>query len=112
MNVAETKLTDALKTSRTLSVSNTTVEYSVVATEISTIDLHGNRIAEYDHSKNKLKVNFCGYATNTTRNRINAICEALGFNTWFNIKQDEVHQNVMRVKQGVVISNGWIEVTE
>ena len=111
MNVAETKLTEALKTRGTLSVSNTTVKYSV-ATEISTIDLHGNRIAEYDHSKNKLKVNFCGYTTNTTRNRINAICEALGFNTWFNIKQDEVYQNVMRVKQGVVISNGWIEVTE
>ena len=111
MNVAETKLTDALKTRGTLSVSNTTVKYSV-ATEISTIDLHGNRIAEYDHSKNKLKVNFCGYATNTTRNRINAICEALGFNTCFNIKQGEVHQKVMQVKKGVVISNGWIEVTE
>ena len=111
MNVAETKLTDALKTRETLTLANTIVKYSV-STETSTIDLHGNRIAEYDHSKNKLKVNFCGYATNTTRNRINAICEALGFNTWFNIKQGEVHQNVMRVKQGVVVSNGWIEVTE
>lgn len=111
MNVAETKVTQALKTRGSLSVSNTTVKYSV-ATEISTIDLHGNRIAEYDHSKNKLKVNFCGYVTDTTRNRINAICEALGFNTWLNIKQGEVHQNVMLVKQGVVVSNGWIEVTE
>ena len=111
MNVAETKLTDALKTRGTLTLANTIVKYSV-STETSTIDLHGNRIAEYDHSKNKLKVNFCGYVTDTTRNRINAICEALGFNTCFNIKQGEVHQKVMRVKQGVVVSNGWIEVTE
>ena len=40
-----------------------------------TVYLHGHRIAEYKHSDSSLKVNNCGYATNTTKSRLNALID-------------------------------------
>ena len=37
--------------------------------------LHGHRIAEYKHSDSSLKVNNCGYETNTTKSRLNALID-------------------------------------
>ena len=37
--------------------------------------LHGHRIAEYKHSDSSLKVNNCGYETNTTKSRLNVLID-------------------------------------
>ncbi len=37
--------------------------------------LHGHWIAEYTPSDSSLKVNNCGYATNTTKSRLNALID-------------------------------------
>lgn len=111
MNKLENKITQALKTRGVINQANTAVEYSV-ATEISKVYLHSNQIAEYNHEKQELKVNFCGYATNTTRSRINAICEALGYQQWFNIRGGELHKNVGNEKLGKVDEDAWITITD
>ena len=111
MNKLENKITQALKTRGVINQANTAVEYSV-ATEISKVYLHGDQIAEYNHEKQELKVNFCGYVTNTTRNRINAICEALNYKTWFNIRGGELHKNVGNEKLGKVDEDAWITITD
>lgn len=111
MNVSEQKITQALKTRGAINLANTEVDYSVTS-EISKVYLHGNLIAEFNHENNNLKIDFCSYATNTTRNRINAVCEALGFKTWFNIKGGEVHQNIGKIKKGPISDFGMFEVTE
>ena len=111
MNKLENKITQALKTRGVINQANTAVEYSV-ATEISKVYLHGNQIAEYNHEKQELKVNFCGYVTNTTRNRINAICEALNSKPWFNIRGGELHKNVGNEKLGKVGDDAWITITD
>ena len=43
---------------------------------ISSVYLHGHKIAEYEHRKDgTLYVNNCGYATNTTKSRLNALID-------------------------------------
>ena len=39
------------------------------------IYLHGHRIAHYNRVDSSLKVNNCGYATNTTKSRLNALID-------------------------------------
>ena len=111
MNKLENKITQALKTRGVINQANTAVEYSV-ATEISKVYLHSNQIVQYNHEKQELKVNFCGYVTNTTRNRINAICEALNYKTWFNIRGGKLHKNVGNEKLGKVCDEVWITITD
>lgn len=111
MNVSEKKITQALKTRGAINLANTVVEYSVT-NEVSKVYLHNNWIAQYNHEKRELKINFRGYTTNTTRSRINAICESLGFKTWFNIRADEVQKNVGAQKLGKVCDEVWITITE
>lgn len=86
MNQSEIKIVDLVSERATGAIANTTVTYSVV-TENSTILLHGNKIAEYDHFNHKLRINFCGYVTQTTKSRINALLEGLGFDSRFVVKQ-------------------------
>ena len=41
---------------------------------ISSVYLHGHKIAEYEHRLNgKLYINNCGYDTNTTKSRLNVL---------------------------------------
>ena len=43
---------------------------------ISSVYLHGNKIAEYEHRKDgTLYVNNCGYETNTTKSRLNVLID-------------------------------------
>ena len=43
---------------------------------ISSVYLHGHKIAEFEHRLNgKLWINNCGYETNTTKSRLNAIID-------------------------------------
>ena len=111
MNKSENKITQALKTRGVINLTNTVVEYSV-ATEISKVYLHGNQIVQYNHEKQELKVNFCGYVTNTTRNRINAICEALNYKTWFNIRGGVPYLNTDRLNKQPIHHSGWYVVSK
>ena len=43
---------------------------------ISSVYLHGHKIAEFEHRLNgKLWINNCGYETNTTKSRLNALID-------------------------------------
>ena len=56
------------------SSSNTRVEYNNLS-NCSTIYLHGHRIATLCHETRAVKIDSCGYTTNTTKSRLNAILE-------------------------------------
>ena len=54
---------------------NTEVEFNS-NTNCSSVYLHGHQIATLDHNNRALKLSSCGYHTNTTKSRLNAIlCE-------------------------------------
>ena len=67
MNMAITHKTD-------WSGSNTQVNYNS-NTNCSSIYLHGHQIATFDHNLKAVKLSSCGYTTNTTKSRLNAILE-------------------------------------
>ena len=54
--------------------SNTQVLYNS-NTNCSTVYLHGHSIATFDHDTLAVKLSSCGYETNTTKSRLNAILE-------------------------------------
>jgi len=54
--------------------SNTQVTYNE-STNCSQVRLHGHLIATVDHSTNAVKLDSCGYTTNTTKSRLNALLE-------------------------------------
>jgi len=58
--------------------SNTQVNYND-NTNCSTIYLHGHQIATYDHNLKAVKLSSCGYTTNTTKSRLNAILEEVKY---------------------------------
>ena len=76
----------AIAKKETLSKQNTKIQY-VLTNELSIVYLHGHQIAKVDHNKNKVEVCFCGYITNVTRDRINAVLAGAGKNQYFRIKQ-------------------------
>ena len=54
--------------------SNTQVLYNN-STNCSSIYLHGHQIATVDHNLKAVKLSSCGYQTNTTKSRLNAILD-------------------------------------
>ena len=56
--------------------SNTEVEYNE-NTNCSSVYLHGHQIATYDHNTQAVKLSSCGWATVTTKSRLNAILQEL-----------------------------------
>ena len=58
--------------------SNTTVSYNE-NTNCSSVYLHGHQIATFDHDTLALKLSSCGYETNTTKSRLNAILEEVKY---------------------------------
>ena len=67
MNMAITHKTD-------WSGSNTQVNYNE-STNCSSVRLHGHLIATFDHNLKAVKLSSCGYETNTTKSRLNAILD-------------------------------------
>ena len=53
---------------------NTQVTYND-STNCSSIYLHGHQIATVDHNTQAVKLSSCGYQTNTTKSRLNAILQ-------------------------------------
>ena len=58
--------------------SNTSVSYND-STNCSSIYLHGHQIATVDHNLKAVKLSSCGYTTNTTKSRLNAILDEVKY---------------------------------
>ena len=54
--------------------SNTSVSYNE-NTNCSSVYLHGHQIATFDHNLKAVKLSSCGWQTNTTISRLNAILD-------------------------------------
>ena len=72
-----------------LSQSNTLVQYSLTKEE-SSVSLHGSEIAKVFYEDNTVVVNFCGFQTNVTRDRINAVLSGAGKSDYFKFKNGEI----------------------
>ena len=68
----------AIKSQKNWAGSNTTV---ITEGDESTVMLHGNHIATYNHSLKELELFDGGWQSNTTKSRLNALCNefATGF---------------------------------
>ena len=76
MRKIEQQMNRAIVNRNNWSNSNTFVEYNS-NTDCSTIVLHRTAIAVYDHKNQALKLNTGGWATVTTKSRLNAILQGL-----------------------------------
>ena len=68
----------ALSNRANWSKSNTSVVYNS-NTNCSSVYLHGHQIATLDHNTQALKLSSCGYTTNTTKSRLNAILDEIDY---------------------------------
>ena len=76
MRKLEKQMNFALSNKANWSGSNTTVVFND-STNCSQVFLHGHNIATLDHNTQALKLSSCGYETNTTKSRLNAILQGL-----------------------------------
>ena len=72
MRKIEQQMNRAISNRTNWAGSNTTVTYND-STNCSSVFLHGHNIATVDHSTNAVKLSSCGWQTNTTKSRLNAI---------------------------------------
>jgi len=78
MRKLEKQMNFALSNKSNWSGSNTSVSYNE-STNCSSVYLHGHQIATLDHSSKALKLSSCGYQTNTTKSRLNAILDEVDY---------------------------------
>ena len=78
MRKIERQMNFAISNKGNWSSSNTTVSYNN-NTNCSSVYLHGHQIATLDHNTNALKLDSCGYETNTTKSRLNAILDEVKY---------------------------------
>ena len=114
MRLIETNMNKAIRAKKNFSSSNTTVSTSTffnskdVYSEESKVFLHGNHIATYDHVTKELYLFDGGWQSNTTKSRLNALCNefATGFGIfqknweWFisdfkNVKKEFVNNTIV-----------------
>ena len=72
MRQIERQMNFAISNKGDWSSSNTRVEYNN-NTNCSSVYLHGHQIATFDHNLKAVKLSSCGWQTNTTKSRLNAI---------------------------------------
>ena len=78
MRLIEKQMNFALSNRSNWSKSNTQVVYNE-STNCSSVYLHGHQIATLDHVNQALKLSSCGYTTNTTKSRLNAILDEVKY---------------------------------
>ncbi len=78
MRLIEKQMNFALSNRANWSKSNTSVVYNE-STDCSSVYLHGHQIATLDHVNQALKLSSCGYTTNTTKSRLNAILDEIDY---------------------------------
>ena len=74
MRQIEKNMNSAIWSQKNWTGSNTTV---ITENDISTVMLHGNHIATYNHSLKELELYDGGWQSNTTKSRLNALCNEL-----------------------------------
>ena len=74
MRQIEKQMNFALSNKGNWSKDNTRVEFNE-STNCSTVFLHGNSIATFDHNLKAVKLSSCGWETPTTKSRLNAILQ-------------------------------------
>ena len=72
MRQIEKQMNFALSNKGNWSSSNTSVSYHE-SENLSEVRLHGHLIAWFDHTKQTLSLSSCGWETNTTKSRLNAL---------------------------------------
>ena len=78
MRKIEKQMNFALSNRSNWSKDNTRVEYNS-NTNCSSVYLHGHQIATFDHNLKAVKLSSCGYTTNTTKSRLNAILDEVKY---------------------------------
>jgi len=78
MRKLERQMNFAISNKGNWSGSNTQVNYNS-NTNCSQIFLHGHHIATFCHETLAVKINSCGYHTNTTKSRLNALLEEVKY---------------------------------
>ena len=78
MRKIERQMNFAISNKSDWSSSNTRVEYNNLSNCCS-IYLHGHQIATVDHNLKAVKLSSCGYTTNTTKSRLNAILDEVKY---------------------------------
>ena len=74
MRKIERQMNFAISNRGNWSSSNTQVSYNE-NTNCSSVYLHGHQIATFDHNLKAVKLSSCGWQTNTTKSRLNAILD-------------------------------------
>jgi len=72
MRKIESQMNRAISNRVNWAGSNTSVSFNE-STNCSNVFLHGHNIATVDHATNAVKISSCGWTTNTTKSRLNAI---------------------------------------
>ena len=111
MRKIEQQMNRAIVNRNNWSNSNTFVEYNS-NTDCSTIVLHRTAIAVYDHKNQALKLNTGGWATVTTKSRLNAILSELITGarvfqrdfTWYLNYNNQTHDFM----DGMILSQGEV----
>ena len=78
MRKLEKQMNFAVSNKGNWSGSNTSVSYNE-NTNCSQIRLHGHHIATFCHETRAVKINSCGFTTNTTKSRLNALLEEVKY---------------------------------
>ena len=78
MRLIEKQMNFALSNRANWRKDNTEVLYNS-NTNCSSVYLHGHQIATLDHNNRALKLSSCGYTTNTTKSRLNAILDEIDY---------------------------------
>ena len=86
MRQIERQMNFALSNKGNFSSSNTSVSYHP-SENLSEVRLHGNLIAWLDHTTQTLALSSCGWHTNTTKSRLNALLYE--FNTGIRVFQKD-----------------------
>ena len=73
MKVIEEKMLHAIKNGKEFKLDNTEVKFLKLVDGIFTVYLFGNRIANGDIRTKKVNIYNCGFFTNTTKSRLNAL---------------------------------------
>ena len=74
------------------------------------VTLHGNDIARYINDSH-IKINFCGYPTNVTKARINAIVRQFSNDRYsVSMKKGELYLNCAYKPSVVIADNEWIDI--
>ena len=78
MRQLEKQMNFAVSNKGNWSGSNTSVSY-IKSENLSEVRLHGHLIAWFDHTKMTLGLSSCGWETNTTKSRLNALIQEFSF---------------------------------